>query len=84
MRVCVAAAGTTIHIHIYKNVVHETPHHLADVGMIMMQTGMVNQGITSVMNTMEGTLLISIRTIKRKKKKPNPKKNDKTFYSIYY
>jgi len=24
--------------------------------MIMMQTGMVNQGITSVMNTMEGTL----------------------------
>jgi len=31
-------------------------NHLADVGMIMMQTGMVNQGITSVMNTMEGTL----------------------------
>lgn len=75
MRVCVAAAGTTIHT-IYKNVVHETPHHLADVGMIMMQTGMVNQGITSVMNTMEGTLLISIRTIKRKKK-PNPKKMTK-------
>ncbi|XP_030559650.1 calcium-activated potassium channel slowpoke isoform X14 [Drosophila novamexicana] len=27
-----------------------------DVGMIMMQTGMVNQGITSVMNTMEGDI----------------------------
>lgn len=74
MRVCVAAAGTTIHT-IYKNVVHETPHHLADVGMIMMQTGMVNQGITSVMNTMEGTLLISIRRNKNKQQqKSNPKK----------
>lgn len=78
MRVCVAAAGTTLHT-IYKNVVHETPHHLADVGMIMMQTGMVNQGITSVMNTMEGTLLISIRTIKRKKKNQIQKKMRKNF-----
>lgn len=73
MRVCVAAAGTTHTI--YKNVVQETPHHLADVGMIMMQTGMVNQGITSVMNTMEGTLLISIRRNKNKQQqKSNPKK----------
>ncbi|XP_073818725.1 calcium-activated potassium channel slo isoform X3 [Musca autumnalis] len=28
-----------------------------DVGMIMMQTGMVNQGITSAINQMEGTIL---------------------------
>lgn len=66
------------HLLIYENVVHETPHHLTDVGMIMMQTGMVNQGITSVMNTMEGTLLFSIRKKQKKKKKIN-QKNDKTF-----
>ena len=28
-----------------------------DVGMIMMQTGMVNQGISSVINQMEGTII---------------------------
>lgn len=68
--------------HCYENVVHETPHHLTDVGMIMMQTGMVNQGITSVMNTMEGTLLISIRT-KQTKKKTNNKKVTKHLIIIF-
>lgn len=43
-------------------------NHLADVGMIMMQTGMVNQGITSVMNTMEGTLSKPFPKTKQKKK----------------
>jgi len=41
---------------VYQYCGSEIPQHITDVGMIMMQTGMVNQGITSVMNTMEGTL----------------------------
>lgn len=32
-------------------------NNFTDVGMIMMQTGMVNQGISSVMNQIEGTVL---------------------------
>lgn len=56
-------------------------NHLADVGMIMMQTGMVNQGITSVMNTMEGTL--SKPFPKTKQKKNNKKTNNLRFAALY-